>query len=88
MVTVVPTGPLAGLKEVITGGANHVKPGSVELPPGLVTVTPPVAPLPTMAWILVDELTVNEIALTPPTVTPVAPEKEVPVIFKMVPCVP
>ncbi|MBK6829210.1 MAG: hypothetical protein IPG86_21420 [Chitinophagaceae bacterium] len=67
MVTVVPTGPLAGLK-VITGGANHVKPGSVELPPGLVTDYTPVAP-PTMAWILVDELTVNEIALTPPTVT-------------------
>ncbi len=73
---------------MITGGANQLNPGRVEVPPGLLTVTPPVAPVPTTACMLVDELTVNDKALTPPIVTPVAPDKDVPVIFKMVPWVP
>ena len=88
IVTVVPIGPDAGENDVITGVANQVKPGREEDPPGFVTITFPVPPLPTIALILVDELTMNDNTFIPPTVTPVVPVKEVPVIFKIVPSVP
>jgi hypothetical protein len=85
IVTRVPTGPVAGAKLVITGGANHVNPASVEVPPGLVTTTLPVAPLPTMAVILLLEFIVNDKTFTPPTVIAVTPVSDVPVIFNIVP---
>ena len=73
---------------MIVGGGNQVKPASEELPPGFVTVTLPVAPFPTIAVMLVEELTVNERAFIPPILTPVAPVKDVPEIFSTVPKVP
>jgi len=85
IITVVPTGPEEGANEVIVGGGNQVKPASEELPPGFVTITLPVAPFPTIAVMLVEELTVNERAFIPPILTPVAPVKEVPEIFSTVP---
>ena len=88
IVTVVPTGPLAGEKELITGGAIQVKPANVELPPGRVTTTTPEAPVPTVAFIVEEEVTLKESAGVPPIVTAVAPVKDVPLMVRMVPCVP
>ena len=51
MVTLVPTGPLAGVKLVIVGGLITVKlPALVAVPPGVVTlIVPAVAPEGTVA---------------------------------------
>ena len=51
MVTLVPTGPLAGVKPVIVGGLMTVKlPALVAVPPGVVTlIVPVVAPVGTVA---------------------------------------
>ena len=51
MVTLVPTGPLAGVKLVIVGGLMTVKlPALVAVPPGVVTlIVPVVAPVGTVA---------------------------------------
>ena len=51
MVTLVPTGPLAGVKLVIAGGLITVKlPGLVAVPPGVVTlIVPVVTPAGTVA---------------------------------------
>src|SRR5437899_11448955 len=51
MVTLVPTGPLAGVKLVIVGGLITVKlPALVAVPPGVVTlIVPVVAPVGTVA---------------------------------------
>ena len=58
------------------------------MPQGVVTVTLPVAPLPTMAVICVAELMVKLAAGVPPKATAVAPVKLVPVMTTMVPAQP
>jgi hypothetical protein len=63
----------------------NVNPASVPIPPGVVTATLPEAPIPTVAVILVAELTVKELAATPPNVTAVAPVKLVPEIVTVPP---
>ncbi len=78
MVTNVPTGPLAGLKEVMTGGGK-VNPASTAVPPAVITLTFPEAPKPTTAVMLVAETTLKEVAAVPPKLTTVAPVKSVPV---------
>ena len=88
IVTVVPTGPDIGAKDVMIGAAYHVKPARVEFPPVLVTVTSPVAPVPTSAFILFAELIVKFRAATPPMVTLVTPVNDVPLMFRIVPYVP
>jgi hypothetical protein len=90
IVTAVPVPPLAGVKEVNVGGGKNanVKPANVAVPPGVVTPILPVAPVPTRAVMLVDELTVNEEAATPPKLTAVAPVKLVPTIVIDVPVAP
>src|SRR3989442_15831007 len=74
MVTLVPTGPLAGVKPVIVGGLVTVKLlALVAVPPGVVTlIVPVVAPVGTVARIEVAEFTVK-LALAPLKATPVAP---------------
>jgi hypothetical protein len=67
MVTVLPVEADKGLKEEIVG-PEKVKPGKPAVPVGLVTLTKPVAPLPSVAEILVGELMVNA-ALVPPKLT-------------------
>ena len=57
-----------------------VNPARVAVPPGVVTLTFPDAPVPTTAVMLVAELTVNDVAAVPPKLTAVAPVKFVPVI--------
>ena len=84
----VPIPPLDGVKEVIVGRGINVKPAIDAVPPGVVTFTLPDAPAPTTAVILVDELTTNEEATTPPKFIVVAPVRLVPVIVIDVPALP
>src|SRR6266478_49866 len=86
MVTLVPTGPLVGVKLVIAGGLITVKlPALVAVPPGVVTlIVPVVGPAGTVAWIEVAELTVK-VALTPLNATAVVPVKLVPLMVTLVP---
>ena len=60
MVITVPQIPDVGVKEVIVGAAIKVKPGLTAVPKALVTLTSPVVPVPTVAVILVEELTTND----------------------------
>jgi hypothetical protein len=66
----------------------YVKPAKLVVPPGVVTLTLPDAPVPTTALIVVAFAKVNEDAATPPKLTAVAPVKLVPVIVTDVPLVP
>src|SRR5437667_2724707 len=87
IVTLVPTGPLVGVKLVIVGAlAVTVKLlALVAVPPGVVTLSGPlVAPLGTVAAIEVDEFS-EKLALAPLNVTAVAPVKVVPLIVTLVP---
>src|SRR6266850_1379408 len=86
MVTLVPTGPLAGVKLVIVGGLITVKlPALVAVPPGVVTlIVPVVALVGTVARMDVAELTVK-VALTPLKATPLVPVKLVPLMVTLVP---
>lgn len=54
----------------------------------MVTLTFPDAPAPTIAVILVAELTLNDVAAVPPKLTAVAPVKLVPVIVTAAPAAP
>ena len=60
----------------------------VAVPPGVVTVIVPVAPLPTVALMVVALVTVNDAAAVPPKATAVAPVKLVPVMVTTVPAYP
>ena len=62
-----------------------MNPVLIAVPAGVVTTTLPEAPLPTVAVMLVELLTRNDCALTPPKLTAVAPVKLVPVIVTGVP---
>jgi hypothetical protein len=88
-VTLVPTGPLAGLKPDTVGaggGAVTVKlPLLVAVPPGVVTLHwPDDAPAGTVAVICVAEFTVKDAAVEP-SVTELAPVKFVTVKVTLVP---
>jgi hypothetical protein len=85
IVTVAPMPAAVGLKELITGAGINVKPNKLAEPPGEITPTEPVEPLPTIAVIVVDETTVNEETAVPPKVTLVAPVKLLPVMVIAVP---
>src|SRR5690349_20066092 len=89
IVTLVPTGPLAGAKLAIVGGGTTVNaPVLVAVPPGVVTLSGPVlAPAGTVAWIAVAEVTAK-LAPNPLNVTALAPVKFVPLIVTLVPTVP
>ena len=70
---------------VIIGAAKIVNvPAEVAVPLGVVTLTTPVVPAPTVAVIEVEETTVKVVTLVAPIVTAVAPVKLVPVIVKVV----
>lgn len=81
MVTVAPVAAVTGVKDVMTGVGTKLKPLSVAVPPGVVTATvPEAAAFATTAVIVVEEMTVKELAATPPIFTSVAPERLVPLI--------
>jgi hypothetical protein len=83
--TLVPTGPLVGLKLVIAGFTVKLL-ALVAVPPGVVTaIVPVVAPPGTVAVIRVVELTVNVVALVPLNLTDVAPPRFAPLITTLVP---
>src|SRR5207237_8480505 len=86
IVTLVPTGPLVGVKLAIVGGLTTVNElALVAVPSGVVTLSGPVlAPAGTVAWIAVSEVTVK-VALTPLKATDVAPLKLVPLMVTVVP---
>jgi hypothetical protein len=90
IVTLVPTGPLVGLKPLIVGAATTVKVAVlVAVPPGVVTLhMPVVAPEGTVTVIDVAELTVNDEALVPFRATAVVPVKFVPVRVTVAPTAP
>jgi hypothetical protein len=67
------------------GGKARVKPARDAVPPVVVTLTAPVAPVPTTALILDALLTVYDAAGVPPKLTAVAPVKLVPVIITVAP---
>src|SRR6266545_193390 len=86
--TVVPTGPLVGVKDEIVGAPGGVTSKFVELvavPPAVVTaIGPVVAPLGTVAVIWASEFTTYAAAV-PPNVTEVAPMNAEPSIDTEVP---
>ncbi len=78
-----------GVKDVMVGALTKVKSLLlVAVPPGVVTVTLPVDPLPTMAVIWVVEFTVKPNAAVPPNFTALAPVKLVPKTVTVVPVPP
>lgn len=85
MVTVVPVPAVKGINELITGAGINVKPASEAVPPGVVILTKPDVPLPTIAVIVLVLTTVKEVAAVPPKLTAVAPLKLFPVIVTVVP---
>jgi len=88
MVTAVPGCPDVGVKEVTEGGGTKLNPANDEEPYEVVTTTFPDAPLPTTAVIVVALATINDVAFTPPKLTPVTPTKFEPVIVTVVPTAP
>jgi len=88
-VTTTPVAPLIGVNEVMVGAGIKVKaPVLVAVPPGVVTVIIPVAPLPTVAVIEVALTPVKEAVAVPPKATAVVPVKFVPVIVTTAPAAP
>jgi hypothetical protein len=89
IVTLVPTGPLLGVKLVTVGGLETVKLlALLAVPAEVVTLIGPViAPAGTVAVIAVAEFTVK-LALVPLNITAVAPVKFVPLIVTLVPTAP
>ena len=85
IVIVVPGLPDVGVKLVMLGVEPQVKAPRLAVPEGVVTDTIPDAPLPTVAVIVVAELTVKVVAATPPKLTAVAPVKLIPVMVTTVP---
>jgi hypothetical protein len=90
MTTLVPTRPLVGEKEVIVGLPVTVKLVALSaVPLGVVMWRGPVvAPVGTVAVIWVAESTVNVVAAVVSNVTPVVPQKFVPVITTVAPTAP
>ena len=93
IVTVVPTGPLVGVKLVIVGAGTPLvtvkEVALVPVPPEVVTaIGPVVAPAGTVAVICTAEPTENVGAVTPLNLTAVAPVKPLPLIVTDVPGVP
>lgn len=87
IVIVAPTAALVGVNAVTVGaGGKYVKPASVPVPNGVVTLTAPVAPAPTTAVICVSESTVKLAAARVPNFIAVAPIKPVPVSTTLAPC--
>ena len=83
--TELPVPVVAGVNEEMVGTAEYVNPASVAVPPGVVTLTEPVVPVPTIAVICVAELTVKFVAAVPPKLTALAVVKPVPVIVTELP---
>jgi len=60
MVIAAPLPAFVGEKDVIVGGAMNINPSSDAFPPGVVRLTAPEEPLPTIAMMDEEETTVND----------------------------
>src|SRR5664279_5151545 len=85
MVTIAPVPAIAGEKELMAGLGTNVNPPMVAVAVGDDTFRFPDAPEPTMASMLVEEITVNESTGTPPKLTDVIPVKPFPEIVTSTP---
>jgi hypothetical protein len=87
IVTVPPTGPLAGAKDAMLGGTTTAKLAAlVAVPPGVTTeIGPLVAPAGTVVVICVAESTVKLEAVVPLNETEVAPVRLPPAIVTVLP---
>ena len=87
-IIVSPVEALVGENEIIVGTEVNVKIIEDAVPPGVVTFIFPVAPVPTMAVMVLSLTIINDEAATPPKVTAVVPVKFLPVIVTVVPIPP
>jgi len=78
---IAPAAAVVGANAVMVGAGINVKPASDAVPPGVVKLTAPVAPDPTIATIEVEETTVNVVTDAPPNVMANVLLKLVPVIL-------
>jgi hypothetical protein len=88
IVTVAPVAAAVGVKEVIVGAGTKVNSANEASPPAVVTMTLPVVPAPTTAVIVVELITVKDVAAVPPKLTAVVPKKFVPLIVSVNPSPP
>jgi hypothetical protein len=75
-----PVATAVGVKDVMMGGGINVKPFKAAVPPGVVKLSTPDEPLPTIATMVVDETRVNEVTGVPPRVIIDVPSKLLPVM--------
>jgi hypothetical protein len=80
-----PAAAVVGANALIVGAAINVKPANEAEPPGVVRLTAPLEPLPTIATIDVEDTTVNDDTGVPPNVIIEVPVKFVPVILMSAP---
>ena len=78
IVITVPLAAAIGEKLVIVGAGINVNPSKLAIPPGATKLTAPVAPVPTIATMDVEETTVKTSTAVPPRLMAVVPEKFVP----------
>jgi hypothetical protein len=82
---IAPAAALVGAKDVMVGAGMNANPASAAVPPGVVRLTTPVAPVPIIATIDVEETTVNDVTGVPPNVITEVPVKFVPVMLMIDP---
>jgi hypothetical protein len=75
MATIVPKPPVVGVMKLIVGRLVNVNPPREPVPYLVVTDTFPETDAPTSAVIVLEDMTVKELAGTPPKLTAVAPVK-------------
>jgi hypothetical protein len=85
MLMTAPAAAVLGAKDVIAGAGIKVNPVSDAVPPRVVRLTAPVAPVPTIATIDVEETAVNEVTGVPPNVIREVPVRFVPVMLMTAP---
>jgi hypothetical protein len=85
MVIKAPAAAVLGANAVIVGAGMKVNPSSEAVPPGVVRLTAPDEPAPTIATIDVEDTTVNAVTGVPPNVMIEVPTKLLPVIVINVP---
>ena len=69
MVIDMPAAAAVGAKEVMVGGGMNVKPSREAEPPGVVRLTAPEDPVPTITTMEVEDTTVKDKTVVPPSVT-------------------
>ena len=85
ILTTVPAGPEAGVKEDTTGTAIKLKPSLLPVPAAVLTLTLPLDPAARVAVMVVAFNTVKDAAGVPPKLTAVAPVKSLPVMVMLAP---